>query len=171
MTQFCLCTIFFDHLFPPILRLFNLLYAFSTFFTPGPFSFSASMKSEQRGRLDDLQSDLFAVDIDSVLNSNPVLDSDSISTTSKHTAATSLQLWPRREQHKILDTTLVGGQSLYIRKGVQSLHILLDCLIDMAIQECAQIEQCLAETTEALSQSVGMNSYSIGKDGLFPLKR
>ncbi|SGZ47755.1 CIC11C00000001077 [Sungouiella intermedia] len=121
------------------------------------------MKRELYGQLDALQSRL--CDLDEL-----TLDSDSI--ISGTTAATSVQLSPRKESaRKSVPPPLVSSQSVPLQCGTVLLHNVLDCLNDMALQESAQIEQCLAEVATALELCVAMNTYTIEKTGMFPHKR
>lgn len=119
------------------------------------------MKQELYGQLDALQSQLFAVD-------QLVLDSESI--LSDTTAATSVQLSPRKAVKKPL-ALLMAAETAPLQDGFVLLHNVLDCLNDMAIQESAQIEECLEEVTEALALCVAMNTYTVDKKAMFPFNR
>lgn len=141
--------------------VFFLEFSSRLFFAFPFLSFSCGMKQELYGQLDALQSELFAVD-------QLVLDSESI--LSDTTAATSVQLSPRKAAKKPL-ALLMATEIAPLQDGSVLLHNVLDCLNDMAIQESEQIEECLAEVAEALTLCVAMNTYSVEKRGMFPYKR
>lgn len=149
------------------------------------------MKQELFGQLDDLQLQLNAMDLDGSLDSDSTESTDSTDSTDNQsirsltTAATSVQLSPIRNHNLRPNLKSEVKQNLCVfaarpqsiakssatmRNGTYNLGMILECLDDMAVQENEQIEKCLAEVTAALSQSVGMNSYSVGKGGLFPVK-
>lgn len=125
------------------------------------------MKQELFSQLDSLQSQFYDVED----------TSDSASLISDETAATSLPLSPQREsknhQHypKKIDRVELARRAVLIQKGTQNLNDVLDCLEDMAVQESAQIEACLAQLADELANCVSMNTHRIAKKGLFPLKR
>lgn len=124
------------------------------------------MKQEIYGQLDALQFQLFEVD-------QLALDSDSV--LSDTTAATSVQLSPRKSAKSSLLLKnpllfLVAAETAPIQDGSRLLHSMLDYMTDMAAEESAQIEECLAEVAEALALCVAMNTYTVEKEGLFPYK-
>lgn len=118
------------------------------------------MKHKMLQDLEALQLALF--DIENDIPS----DTESLSIRSQVTAATSVQ----PELPKKRRSRDVHMASKTIHEGSLNLSLVLECLEDMALQESAQIEQCLASVVDTLAGCAAMNTYTISRSGLFPRK-
>lgn len=115
-------------------------------------------------------------------------DSDWDSLMSKDTEATSVGLTPEaRSQasspikknqrghrvsppslHRVRDPAAFRRLGDTIQKGTSNLENVLDCLEDMALQQSALIELCLAEVAESLAVCPAMNTYTVHVGGIYP---
>ncbi|QFZ28579.1 hypothetical protein EJF18_40622 [Clavispora lusitaniae] len=95
------------------------------------------------------------------------LRSSQCSTTATSITADTESGFSKTMQSKITSDSLQKTCNSILARAPQ-FEVVLDCLHDMALQENAQIEECLKEALRSLSECVPLNTFVVPKDNLFP---